>query len=317
MKRALLGVLVLSMLVSSTPPAGGQSVFRAFSATSEWNKPLPTNAPIHPKSAKIIAEIKGYVAGDGDYPRIATGAWAEPIFWAEATDPVHTIDPTSSGPTLVNVHIPQNAAAADTADAQLTIYDLIKGVVFKMHHAVYNAMTNTWTAEGASEYSVMSNGLHCDLVESDATCPMNEGHRGYPPAIHAVRYDEVAAGVINHVLKISLGRTAECHVYPGAGHESGRGGVLTCEGLILRIKPSVNLATRGLSPGALIIARAMQTYGVVVGDTGGNAMTVKVENLAAEGRPETWSTFGVNNNSFNGKLTFSDFQVIAAGYHRP
>jgi hypothetical protein len=46
-------------------------------------------------------------------------------------------------------------------------------------------------------------------------------------------------------------------------------------------------------------------------------MAIKVENLAVEGRAESWSEFGVSTSCFKGKVTFDDFQVIARGYHRP
>jgi hypothetical protein len=303
-------VLILVTNASAVVPG-----YRAFSDTSEWNKPLPTNAPLHPKSSKIIAEIKGYDATNE--PRLGAGAFADPIYWADANDPVYTIVPTRFGNTLFNIHIPLGSQPGANNDGHMTVYDFAKGVVFGLFEATYDSATDTWTAGGTSEYALTSNGLHCQLPESDAVCPMNTGHRGYPNALSAARYDEVELGAINHVLKVSLAKTAPCVHYPGEGFESGRGGVLTCEGLILRIKPSINLATRGLSPGALVIAEAMQDYGVVIGDTGGNAMTLKVENLAVEGRPETWSTFGITNTSFVGKITFNDFVVIQAGYHRP
>jgi IPT/TIG domain len=295
------------MVAQPSQPTGG--TYRAFSPSSEWNRLLPAQTLLHAESAAIIAEIKGYVSDDGDYPRLSTGAWAEPIYWSDAGDPTYTVDPTRFGPTLLDVHIPAEAQAANTNDAQLTVFDMGMGVVFKLWHATFTG--GRWTADGTEQYALLSNGLDCRLPESDVDCPMNMGHRGYPAAIHAVRYDEVAAGVINHVLKVSLARTAECVVFPGYSYESGRGGVLTCEGLIMRLKPSIDLRARGLTGGPLVIARAMKRYGVVVGDTGGNAMTLKVENLAAESRAESWATLGVTSRAFAGKISFDDFQVVA------
>jgi hypothetical protein len=295
-------------------------IYRAFESTSEWNQPLPANAPIDRQSGAIIAEIETY--DKGVYPRITTGSWADPLYWARTGDPTYTIKPVRWGPTLRGVRIPRGANPAATPDAQMTVFDLVGGTVFKLYHAVFNPASDSWAADGTSQYSLQSNGLACSLPESDRDCPMNMGHRGYPPGIHAVRYDEVVNGIgggpgITHVLKIALDRTAACHVYPGAGHESNKGGILTCEGLVLRINPSIDLNARGLSPGCLQIARALQTYGAVVGDTSGVAMEIKAENLAVEGRPESWSDVGITNSCFQGRITFNDFEVIARGYHRP
>jgi hypothetical protein len=286
--------------IRTDPPQDGP--YRAFSDSSEWNKPLPADAPVHPNSAAIINEIRGYA--NGPSPRIVRGAWAEPMYFADAADPVCT-PPGSFAP----VHVPPEATPAPTSDAQLTIFDLAGGTVVKFWQATRNG--NCFNFNGISQYELASNGLHKDLPESDS--PNNFGHRGYPPALHGARVEEVQAGVIRHVIKVALDKTAECHHYPGQGHESGKGGVLTCEGLILRIKPSIDLSTRGLTPGMLVIAEAMQDYGVVIGDTGGVMMAYKVEaNQEAD-----WDALGVTTLGFNGKVTIDDFEVIQAGYHRP
>jgi hypothetical protein len=313
---------LFAALAFSPVPDGPQTVpararvYRAFSASSEWNKPLPRDAPIDGRSGDIIAEITGYQ--NAGYPRLTIGSWSEPIYFSDADDPRYTVNPGSYGPTLVRVHIPRGASPAPTSDAQMTVFDRAKGVVFKLHQAAYQASSDTWTAGGTSEYDLDSNGLACSLRESDRRCPMNSGHRGIPPAIHAIRFDEVRSALsggrgIRHTIKIALDETAQCHVYPAVDHED-EGGVLTCEGLILRIKPGIALRARGLSRGCLHIARALQTYGAVVGDTGGVAMEIKLENL--EGRSRSWTDLGVSTNCFEGKISLSDFQVIRRGYHR-
>ena len=74
-----------------------------------------------------------------------------------------------------------------------------------------------WTARWTAVYYLASNGLFGKLPGSDE--PRNRGHRGFPPAIHAVRWDEIAADEIAHVLKIAVRRTASQAVYPAGGHE--------------------------------------------------------------------------------------------------
>jgi hypothetical protein len=314
---ALLAVFACAPAPDGAETGSARSDFRAFSHSSEWNKPLPTDAPIDPRSAEIIAEIQRYQ--NAGYPRLTIGSWSEPIYFSDAGDPRYTVNPGSFGPRLVGVHIPRGASPAPTSDAQMTVFDRAKGLVFKLHTAAYESSTDTWTAGGTSQYDLDSNGLGCPLDQSDRRCPMNSGHRGIPPAIHAIRFDEVRSALsggrgIRHTIKIALDETAGCHVYPAVGHEDGEGGVLTCEGLILRIRPGIGLRARGLSRGCLHIARALQTYGAVVGDTGGVAMEIKLENL--EGSSRSWTDLGVSTSCFEGKISLSDFQVIRRGYHR-
>jgi hypothetical protein len=315
---ALVAALVFSPAPEGAAPASaGNRVYRAFSDSSEWNVSIPKDAPIDDQSGQIIAEIGSYA--NAGYPRLSISDWSEPIYFSGDRDPSYTVNPASYGPPLVNVHIPAGATAAPSSDGQMTVFDRASGVVFKLHKAVYQASTDTWTADGTSEFDLASNGLDCSLPESNRGCPMNSGHRGIPPAIHAIRYAEVRSAVqggagIMHTVKVGLDRTAPCDVYPASGHETSRGGVLTCEGLILRIKPEIDLRARGLSRGCLAIAQALTRYGAVVGDTGGVAMSIKLMSL--QGGSRSWSDLGVSRDCFQGKIGISDFEVVRGGYHR-
>jgi len=203
----------------------------------------------------------------------------------------------------------QDAVPAPTSDAQLTVYDVDRGYVIKLQGAEFTA--GTWVARNTSIYYLASNGLAADLPEADDE--RNRGHRGIPPPIHVVRWDEVQAGSIRHVLKAAIRRTAPKHVYP-AEADSGSSGVIP-EGAVFRIKPAVDLRARGLRGPALIIARAMKRYGIVVGDQTGVPMALKVENMAAEGRSARWADIGIHPKSLSA-LSFDDFHCIKLGYHR-
>src|SRR5207249_1274073 len=139
----------------------------------------------------------------------------------------------------------------------------------------------SWIAHGMSFTAIGSDELDRCWAQQFPTLVrpsdlQNSGHRGFPGLYEAVLYGEVAADrSISHVLKIAIPDTASSHVYPFVGDE-GRGGSIP-EGTLLRLKPSVDLS--GLTPAALVIARALKTYGAVVGDTSGGPVELKVENL--------------------------------------
>lgn len=286
------------------PAATAGGPFRAFSARSEWNRPLPTDAPRDDRSGAFIRELNGWADGE-PFPHLATGSWGEPIYWAQPDDPSYFIEILDR-----RVRIPAEAAVARTQDAQMTVYDVERGSVVKLHRARF--VDGAWKASGASIYFLGSNGLHRRLPESDDA--RNQGHRGFPPPIHAVRWDELEAGVIAHVLKVAIPDTAPRNVYPGAGDEGGDGSIP--EGAVFRIKPSVDLARRGLEGHALTIATAMQTYGIVIGDRGGTPMTLKLENLEVNARGRAWDGVGLTNSSM-ASITFDDLECIRLGYHRP
>lgn len=275
----------------------------AFADVSEWNRPLPIGAPVDPSSDAFVRELKGFDPSVSS-PRLDDGAWGQPIYWATQGDPEYAIPPLPFA-----VRIPAGAVPAATSDAQLTVFDVARGYVIGLQKAAFDG--RTWTARWTAIYYLGSNGLDGELRESDD--PRNRGHRGCPPPLHAVRWDEVQAGEIGHVLKVAIRRTASAHVYPASANARGSG--MIPEGAVFRIKPTVDLRARGLQGAALVTATAMQRYGVVVSDQAGVPLALKLENLAAEGRLQRWADIGIGPKSLS-SVTFDDLECIQLGYHR-
>jgi hypothetical protein len=80
------------------------------------------------------------------------------------------------------------------------------------------------------------------------------------------------------------------------------------EGWRLRIKPSVNLVTRGLTGATLALARTLQENGAYIGDNSGSTTQVKV------GPPEDYVGTNLATDAFKGKLSWSDFEVVQPGW---
>ena len=56
----------------------------------------------------------------------------------------------------------------------------------------------------------------------------------------------------------------------------------------MRINPSIDLTSLGLHPQALVIAQALQKYGMYLGDSGGTT-ALKLEDTRAEGLGQLWT----------------------------
>src|SRR5207245_194872 len=85
-------------------------------------------------------------------------------------------------------------------------------------------------------------------------------------------------------------KTKCSHVFPMAGDECGtQDANAPPEGTRIRLKASVNLQALGLGPAALVIARALQTYGATIGEQSGGDTHVYLENTVAEGRGFLWN----------------------------
>lgn len=322
MRRSLLVTLVLLVLGSNTGAPAASPVgrvdapYRAFQASSYWNTPLCTNAPRDANSANMIEFLKS----DNVAPFIkfagvqSDGGWGNPIYWAKPTDPVYEVAGTryTLPPEFSRLRIPSGAQPAATSDGEFTVYDLEAGGVAHLWRATYDAGANTWSADGGAYYYVNSNGLHGSVSGSDDR--RNTGHRGAAPPVHAVRWDEVQAGSVDHVLKIAINTARRDFVFPMVGSDGNSVDQnAPPQGARLRIKPSVDLTRLGLSPAALVVSRALQQYGAMVGDQSGGATMLKVENTVAEGKGSLWDgVLGVDSLS---AIPFDSYEFIRLGYN--
>jgi hypothetical protein len=310
-------IALTSALVVLLPKSARRDApYRAFSPSSYWNTPLPLDAPVDTNSENIIAFIKEHSTTDFVHFGGATpeGTWGNPIYWAKRGNPSYEIRNTCSfepPPEFASVRIPRGARPDPSSDSAMTVYDVAKGHVYAFHWTNYDKASDTWSACGGAVYYLNSNGLHGTLRRSDE--PRNDGHRGVPPPAFAVRYDEVQFGEINHVLKIGVTATKCAHVFPMVRDECGTTAThAPPEGTRIRIKPSIDLSLLGLSAPELVVARALQEYGAVIGDQGGGPVSLKLENTVAEGRGQLWD--GVLTSDSLAAIPLDGYEVIELGY---
>lgn len=280
---------------STAPTDAAGNPYRAFEANSWWNAPVPTDAPHNVAESQILDYLRtGPQSGEGCL-RLA-GAdhnpWGQPVYWAKPGDTRYNLSglPASRPPELSELRIPPKAEPANNSDGSMTVYDLKAGYVTLLTDAKYDARTDTWSASGATVTYLDSNGLIVGTGQSDN--PRNVGsHRGNNGATSVVRLDMVKAGLVNSVLKVASGpELANRAVFPMTGSDGdylGNDPGVPPQGLRLRINPNLNLNRMGLHPQALVIAKALQQYGMYLGDSGGTT-ALKLEDTMKEGRGQLW-----------------------------
>jgi len=274
----------------TTAPAQS-APFRAFTDDSWWNTPVPVDAPENPDSVNILRYMRtAEEAGEGCL-RLAGAEdnnWGQPVYWAKDGDPEYDVDVEvpDDPPELHSLRIPHGAEAADNSDGSMTIFDLDRGYVVALTDAEYD--DGTWSAGGATVTYLDSNGYHARTGHSSD--PRNLGsHRGNNAAVMMVRYDEVRAGQIDHVLKVASGPpVSEDYVFPMVGSDGDtRAPHAPPQGLRFRISPSVDLDKLGLDPQTLVIAQALQQYGFYIGDSSG-VTALKLEDTRSSGQGQQW-----------------------------
>ncbi len=151
----------------------------------------------------------------------------------------------------------------------------------------------TWHAGSGAIWNLRSNHLRPNgWTSADAA--------GLPILPGLVRYDEVAAGVINHALRFTASRTSNHHIWP-ARHDAGDADPgLPPMGLRVRLKASVDISGYGRQ--ARVVLQALKTYGMILADNG-----------------SPWYISGASNPHFNdddlhalGRITGADFEVVDA-----
>jgi serine/threonine-protein kinase len=134
---------------------------------------------------------------------------------------------------------------------------------------------------------------------------------GFPIAPLLISPDEVSAGVIDHALRFILPNPrmrAGVYVRP-ASHAGGPSGPATAVpyGARLRLRPDYPLDSLD-NESARTIARAMQTYGIVLSDGGNIALTAQSDRFTTA----KWEDLGIDTRSLD-PLLVSDFEMIDTG----
>jgi len=293
---AALGVAAPSQDAAKARAVGG---VRPFRHSSYWNTRLG-HAPV---SAHSDAWIRDAKAHSGTHVALVLGQWGMPVYRATSSNPLVRV--SSSGHTI-RVHIPRGARPMIGDDAALTVIDRSTNQVVGLFGA--HVSGGKWSVSGLSRYRYRSNGIAGGLRGG---IKANFGHRGIPASVPAVTKKEIRRGAIRHRLEIYWHETAsktpkgKSAYFPMTGSESGNSGVVP-EGAVIRIKPSVNLRALHLSRAALIIARALQRYGAVVGDNAGSGNSIKVQANAH------WR--GILNKDSLRKVRWRDYVFVKGGY---
>ena len=127
-----------------------------------------------------------------------------------------------------------------------------------------------WTAASGAVFDLVGDGLRA------AYCTSADAG-GLPILPGLVRYDEAAAGVIAHALRFTVTESRRAFVRPPASHwaSSIDDPAWPPMGMRVRLHPDDELAAdgvdvAGLDPIVRVIVTAMQEYGMIVADNGGD-----------------------------------------------
>ncbi|MES1171688.1 MAG: hypothetical protein ABUL77_00500 [Bacteroidota bacterium] len=311
---------------ASVPADAGMTsaVWRPFSASSPWNTRIAPGAAADSASAALIADFST-IAGQTRF-WINIQDYSVPVYWVDSTvTPMVTVmaalgatgfrtgaanDAAVPGTGLTP--IPANATPAAGTDRHLAIVDRRTNTEWGFWNA--QSTGGTWRAGLAATQDLAGEGVR----PPERNNPWWAGHGpracGFGVVAGLITVDEVRAGRIDHALVIAYPHIRSRYYTPPASTAQGTtanalpGRGILCGGRI-QLDPALDLATLGLSPTGLIIARALQEYGAFVGDYSG-AVSLYAD-ASAEARAY-WTTVALTNDTA-ASIPLARFRVLQLG----
>jgi hypothetical protein len=221
--------------------------------------------PVHPKSAAFVESIG---AGATMHPDFGSGMWegapigipvtTVPAGQAKVTVGFEYDDESDRGPYPVPRNAKIEGGADGSGDRHVIVHDKAACKVYELFDA--HPQGGGWRAGSGAIFDLKSNKLRrAGWTSADAS--------GLSIFAGLVRYEEVAAGRIDHAIRITVPRTRTGYTWPATHSASDRTDAnLPQLGQRLRLK--AGYGTAGMPKQARIVAEAMKKYGVIVADHG-------------------------------------------------
>jgi hypothetical protein len=250
------------------PPASLSPRAASLPNQAAWNQDI-SKAPRHPRSAAIIGYINSS-GGDSLHPDFGSprpyGFPYSVVGAGQRKLPVNYTaygDESDRGPFPVPANAPVEGGNGSDGDRHVLVVDRDECKLYELYRAFYEAGPKPhWNADAGVAWDLRSTALRPDgWTSADAA--------GLPVFAGLVRYDEVAAGQLDHAIRVTVESTRNAWIHP-ASHCAGdtdRGDAPPM-GLRLRLKAGYGLGK--FSGAAKTIALAMKRYGLIVADNGSN-----------------------------------------------
>ena len=215
--------------------------------------------PVDPGSPAYIARLRALDLV------VSLRQWTVAVYAAGSdtrlTDVALTQTWGSGVTSLDDVPMPAGVQPDPAADGHLSVVQASSGCVYDLFRA--RSSGDSWTAGSGNALGQGSTGIY----------PAGGGTRaaGFSAALGLVWPQELEAGHIDHALVFAYPYTRSGAPVPPATRSDGRStttGALPM-GARLRLDPALDLSGLGLNPAELTVARALQQYGMVLGDTSG------------------------------------------------
>ena len=270
-------VSVLLLLLAPLPALLGFAAGRAqrlggcalFPADSIWNTRVD-DLPVAASSSTWVATIG---AGTGLHSDFGSGVWPpgsdapigipfDSVPGSQIPVPVRFLydDESDPGPYPVPPDASIEGGPSSSGDRHVLVLERDSCTLYELFDA--------WPIDGGAEWSAGSGAVF--TLGSHALRPTgwtSADAAGLPILPGLVRYDEVAAGRIEHALRFTAPQTRKAYVWPARHHASDlTGPQYPPMGQRFRLRADYDIS--GFSPPVRVILQALKEYGMMLADNG-------------------------------------------------
>lgn len=272
--------------------------FRPFPSDNLWNKDISAS-PVDGNSSAVISFIGTTIGlhadfGAGQFSGSSIGIPYSIVGAGQAMTPIAYQaygDESDPGPMPIPLTAPiEGYPNPGTGDRHVLVLDNANCFLYELFSSYPQA--TVWNADSGTVWDLTADEQRpWGWTSADAA--------GLPVFPGLVRYDEVAAGHIDHAIRFTA-QHSKAAMTPPASHFAGNSSNTNAPpmGMRLRLKASFNVS--GFSPANQVILNAMKKYGLILADNGSS--------MYISGAPDDrWD----NNDLHNlGSVTAANFEVI-------
>ena len=257
-----------SCQVFPDPPASLPADAASLPNQDAWNQDI-SKAPRDPRSAAYIAYINAQ-GGDLLHPDFGSprpyGFPYSVVGPGQPKLPIHYTaygDESDHGPFPVPAKAAVEGGNGSDGDRHVLAVDRGGCRLYELYRAFPVAKPKPhWNADSGAAWDLTSTALRPEgWTSADAA--------GLPIFPGLVRYDEVAAGRLEHAIRVTFESTRDAYVHP-AVHCAGDTASASAPPMGLRLRLKAGYGLGGFSGPARTIAEAMKRYGLIVADNGSN-----------------------------------------------
>jgi len=273
-------------------PSPSKPFPRLYADSSFWNQPIEANPPLDADSAGMVSKALVNYAGNSNLAK--SDAWGIPIAYADPNSKLYLVGCDRYGcDKQVSIRIPKYAKPTTGSDHHLVVVESSNQDEVDMWIASYDPASDTWTA--GSRYATKADGWGA-MCYPRQRCGAAVA-AGFAEPGGVIRPEEIDQGHIDHALVISTPYTRAGFIACPATHTDGKfsDSAAIPEGGHVQLDPTLNVDAQPWKPWQKVIAKALQTYGAFVADTGGT-LAIRGEATLNRGY-DAWEKVDVSSGS--------------------